>query len=100
MTGRRRLTRRGRTAERRGPAGAGDGRPQGRKNKMIIVLKSGVGDSEIDEVCRRITEMGYSPHVIRGEFKTVVAAVGEERGRAGLRLLQGLGTGGAGHARQ
>ena len=59
---------------------------------MIIVLKSGVGDSEIDEVCRRITEMGYSPHVIRGEFKTVVAAVGEERGRPDLRLLEALET--------
>ena len=59
---------------------------------MIIVLKSGVGDTEIDEVCRRITEMGYDPHVIRGEFKTVVAAVGEERGRPDLRLLEALET--------
>jgi len=59
---------------------------------MIIVMKSGVGDTEIDAVCRRITEMGYAPHIIRGEFKTVVAAVGEERGRADLRLLEALET--------
>src|SRR5262249_18777693 len=59
---------------------------------MIIILKSGSGDSEVDEVCRRITEMGYAPHVIRGEFKTVVAAVGEERGRPDLRLLEALET--------
>jgi 3-deoxy-7-phosphoheptulonate synthase len=59
---------------------------------MIIVLKSGIGDVEIDAVCRRITEMGYNPHVIRGEFKTVVAAVGEERGRADLRQLEALET--------
>ena len=45
---------------------------------MIIILKSGIGDGEVEEVCRRITEMGYAPHVIRGEFKTVVAAVGDE----------------------
>jgi 3-deoxy-7-phosphoheptulonate synthase len=57
---------------------------------MIIVLKSGVGEAEVSEVCRRITEMGYGPHVIRGEFKTVVAAVGEERGRPDLRLLEAL----------
>jgi 3-deoxy-7-phosphoheptulonate synthase len=57
---------------------------------MIIVLKSGVGEAEVNDVCRRITEMGYGPHVIRGEFKTVVAAVGEERGRPDLRLLEAL----------
>jgi 3-deoxy-7-phosphoheptulonate synthase len=59
---------------------------------MIIVLRSGVSDTDVDEVCRRITEMGYGPHVIRGEFKTIVAAVGEERGRPDLRLLEALET--------
>lgn len=59
---------------------------------MIIILKSGIGEGEVEAVCRRITEMGYSPHVIRGEFKTVVAAVGEERGRPDLRLLEALET--------
>jgi 3-deoxy-7-phosphoheptulonate synthase len=59
---------------------------------MIIVMKSGIGEAEVDDICRRITEMGYAPHVIRGEFKTVVAAVGEERGRADLRLLEAVET--------
>jgi len=59
---------------------------------MIIVLRSGITDVDVDLVCRRITEMGYAPHVIRGEFKTVVAAVGEERGRPDLRLLEALET--------
>src|SRR5258705_10305701 len=59
---------------------------------MIIVLKSGISDAEVSDVCRRITEMGYGPHVIRGEFKTIVAAVGEERGRPDLRLLEALET--------
>jgi 3-deoxy-7-phosphoheptulonate synthase len=57
---------------------------------MIIVLKSGVGDGDIQHVCDRITEMGYAPHIIRGEFKTIVAAVGEERGRPDLRLLEAI----------
>jgi 3-deoxy-7-phosphoheptulonate synthase len=57
---------------------------------MIIILKSGIGDVEIDDVCRRVTEMGYAPHIIRGEFKTIVAAVGEERGRPDLRLLEAV----------
>jgi 3-deoxy-7-phosphoheptulonate synthase len=57
---------------------------------MIIILKSGIGDAAIDDVCRRVTEMGYAPHIIRGEFKTIVAAVGEERGRPDLRLLEAV----------
>jgi 3-deoxy-7-phosphoheptulonate synthase len=36
--------------------------------------------------------MGYAPHIIRGEFKTIVAAVGEERGRPDLRLLEAVET--------
>ncbi len=59
---------------------------------MIIILKSGIVDAEIDDVCRRVTEMGYAPHIIRGEFKTIVAAVGEERGRPDLRLLEAIET--------
>ena len=59
---------------------------------MIIILKSGIGDAAIEDVCRRVTEMGYSPHIIRGEFKTIVAAVGEERGRPDLRLLEAVET--------
>ena len=59
---------------------------------MIIVLKSGVSDADVTDVCQRITDMGYGPHVIRGEFKTIVAAVGEERGRPDLRLLEALET--------
>jgi len=59
---------------------------------MIIVLKSGIGDRDVDDICRRVTEMGYAPHVIRGEFKTIVAAVGEERGRPDLRLLEAVET--------
>ena len=59
---------------------------------MIIVLKSGIGDRDVDDICRRVTEMGYAPHVIRGQFKTIVAAVGEERGRPDLRLLEAVET--------
>jgi len=59
---------------------------------MIIVLKSGVTDAEVDHVCQRVVELGYQPHTIRGEFKTIVAAVGEERGKPDLRLLEALET--------
>ena len=49
---------------------------------MIIVIKSGISDAEVDEaVCRRIEDLGYRPHTIAGEFKTVIGAVGRSGGR-------------------
>jgi 3-deoxy-7-phosphoheptulonate synthase len=57
---------------------------------MIIVLKSGASDREIDEVARRVGALGYSPHVIRGEVRTVIGAVGDERGKEDLLSLENL----------
>jgi 3-deoxy-7-phosphoheptulonate synthase len=57
---------------------------------MIIVLKSGVSGTEVDDVCRRIRAMGYQPHTIRGELRTVVGAIGDDRGKDRLRALESL----------
>jgi len=57
---------------------------------MIIVLKSRSSDAEVDEVCRRIAAMGYQPHTIRGELRTVIGAVGDDRGKERLRALESL----------
>jgi len=59
---------------------------------MIIVMRSGVSAEDVEAVRRRVVELGYQPHTIVGEFKTVVAAVGEERGNADLRLLEAMET--------
>ena len=59
---------------------------------MIIVMKSGVSSEDVEAVCRRIADLGYQPHTIVGDFKTVVAAVGEERGKADLRILEAMET--------
>ena len=59
---------------------------------MIIVMRSGVSAEDVEAVRRRVVELGYQPHTIVGEFKTVVAAVGEERGKADLRLLEAMET--------
>jgi 3-deoxy-7-phosphoheptulonate synthase len=59
---------------------------------MIIVMKSGISPEQVEQVCRRVIELGYQPHTIVGEFKTVVAAVGEERGQADLRILEAMDT--------
>jgi 3-deoxy-7-phosphoheptulonate synthase len=57
---------------------------------MIIVLKSGVSDGDIEDVARRIRAMGYTPHMIRGELRTVIGAVGDERGKEDLLSLENL----------
>lgn len=43
---------------------------------MIITMRAGASDEQIDHICARIREFGYVPHVIRGAERTVVAAVG------------------------
>src|SRR5256885_6855130 len=57
---------------------------------MIIVLKSGASDAAVEDVCHRITAMGYSPHTIRGALRTVIGAVGDDRGKDALRSLESL----------
>jgi 3-deoxy-7-phosphoheptulonate synthase len=57
---------------------------------MIIVLKPGSSVEEVDDVCRRIQSMGYTPHTIRGEIRTVIGAVGDDRGKERLRALESL----------
>jgi 3-deoxy-7-phosphoheptulonate synthase len=57
---------------------------------MIIVLKSSATDTEVEDVCHRITSMGYSPHTIRGALRTVIGAVGDDRGKEALRSLESL----------
>ena len=45
---------------------------------MIIILKSGAGDDVVQHVADRVTDLGLTPHISRGEFRTVIGAVGEE----------------------
>src|SRR5437762_13871845 len=59
---------------------------------MIIVLKSGVSEREVADVERRITALGYRPHTIRGELRTVTGAIGDDRGKERLRSLESLET--------
>ena len=57
---------------------------------MIIVLRAGASDEEVEDVCRRIVAMGYAPHTIRGTLRTVVGAIGDDRGKERLRALESL----------
>ncbi|NUN69274.1 MAG: 3-deoxy-7-phosphoheptulonate synthase [Bacteroidetes bacterium] len=57
---------------------------------MIIVLKPGTKKEEYDHILERVKEYGFKPHPIVGEERTVVACVGDERGKAQLQQLESL----------
>jgi 3-deoxy-7-phosphoheptulonate synthase len=57
---------------------------------MIIVMKAGAPNEELQSVLRTIEELGYTPHVIHGTQRNVIGAVGDERGKARLRSLEAL----------
>ena len=57
---------------------------------MIVVMKSSATDEEIDAIVARIRELGLSEHIIRGVMRTVIGAVGDERGKMMLESLSGL----------
>ncbi len=59
---------------------------------MIIVLKPGTTDQQVEHIIARITEMRLTPHLIRGTERTVIAVIGDERDlqRVPLAALPGV----------
>jgi 3-deoxy-7-phosphoheptulonate synthase len=55
---------------------------------MIIVMKGSIPKDQVHDVIRTIEELGYQPHVIWGTQRTVIGAVGDERGKARLQSLE------------
>ncbi len=56
---------------------------------MIIVMASRKRE-DIDYVVHKIEDLGYHAHLIEGEQRTVIAAVGDERGKFRLQSLESL----------
>lgn len=52
---------------------------------MIIVMKAGASSEKIESVIERVKDRGYVPHLIRGVERTVIGAVGDERGKTQLQ---------------
>ena len=44
---------------------------------MIVVMKKGATQEQVDHVAQRVDELGLKSHVIVGTERTVVAAIGE-----------------------
>lgn len=57
---------------------------------MIIVIRPLAPAGQVDEVIREVARLGYMPNTIRGEYQTVVAAVGDETKHADLGSLEAL----------
>lgn len=53
-------------------------------------MKQGAGAEALRKVTQRIVELGYQPHVIHGETRNVVGAVGDERGKDVLQSIETL----------
>ena len=57
---------------------------------MIIVMEAGASPQKIEHVMDRIKDLGYEPHPIHGVERTVIGAIGDERGKRLLEKLVGV----------
>jgi 3-deoxy-7-phosphoheptulonate synthase len=54
---------------------------------MIIVMKTDATDEQMEAVLRHIVAMGFKPHVIHGEDRNVIGAIGHEKKKMDLMVL-------------
>ncbi|MFG0291047.1 MAG: 3-deoxy-7-phosphoheptulonate synthase [Rhodopirellula sp. JB044] len=45
---------------------------------MIVILKNGATDEQIDHVIRRVEAMGLQSHLSRGTYRTIIGLIGDE----------------------
>lgn len=57
---------------------------------MIIVMKGTATEEDLQRVIQTVEELGYQSHVIRGTQRSVIGAVGDERGKARLQSLEAM----------
>jgi 3-deoxy-7-phosphoheptulonate synthase len=57
---------------------------------MIIVMKKDAAREQIEHVFDRIRELGYKVHPIYGTERTVIGAIGDERGKFRLKSLESV----------
>src|SRR6516225_4372225 len=57
---------------------------------MIVILRPNTSNEQLQEVLLEVQKLGYTPHPIKGELQTVVAAIGDERTHHTLESLNVL----------
>jgi 3-deoxy-7-phosphoheptulonate synthase len=55
---------------------------------MILVIRPDASLDQIDHVIERIKELGFTPHVSRGETRTIIGVIGDETKPQAEMLLQ------------
>ncbi len=55
---------------------------------MIIVLKKDISQKEFQNAVDRIKELGFHSHIIQGTERTVIGAVGSDRGKENLQAME------------
>jgi len=58
---------------------------------VIVVMKQGASQAEIEHMVERVQSLGLKPHVLVGVERTVIAAIGEERPEQKESLESGSG---------
>ena len=43
---------------------------------MIVVMKAGASADDVRRAVDRIAELGLTPHLSKGEFRTIIGAIG------------------------
>jgi 3-deoxy-7-phosphoheptulonate synthase len=55
---------------------------------MIVVMKMQASGDEIEAVIARIKELGFTPHLSRGEERTIIGVVGDDRRAAEAGMFE------------
>ncbi|MEK6677092.1 MAG: 3-deoxy-7-phosphoheptulonate synthase [Planctomycetota bacterium] len=55
---------------------------------MIVVMKASAGPEAVQLVMDRVRELGLTPHLSRGEFRTIVGAIGQRNSENQQQLEQ------------
>jgi 3-deoxy-7-phosphoheptulonate synthase len=58
---------------------------------MIVVMKPGASQEQVQHMIRRIRDVGLAPHVIEATGRTVIACVGDDRFKAPEQFAVGAG---------
>jgi 3-deoxy-7-phosphoheptulonate synthase len=57
---------------------------------MIIVMVRGAAEEHVNQVIKEVQDLGYSPHLLRGTERNVIACIGDERGKYRIQALESL----------
>jgi 3-deoxy-7-phosphoheptulonate synthase len=57
---------------------------------MIVVMRMHASEVEIEGVLARIRELGFAPHLSRGEERTIIGVVGDDRRVADAGMFEAL----------